>query len=85
MKGYTRLRKQVHSIAFLTSGQLMVWDKDGNQIPDLQLMFSDGQPNPHALKDIADHASKFYLCMFGEWTHEVDKGSFYKITNLRSF
>ena len=64
---------KVHHLVFLTSGQCIIFDKQGNQISDLQVQFSKGETNIPLLKSVAEHAKKFTLCKFREWLQEMDK------------
>jgi hypothetical protein len=77
-----KLLEQIDHLALLTSGQCLVFDKEDQQIVDLQLMFANGETNPYLLKQMALHAKKFTIGKFREWTHELTQTEFMKIANL---
>ena len=72
----------VHHLVFLTSGQCMVFDKKGDQIPDLQAEFTTEKSNVKLLKQIAENAEKVSLGKWGEWIHQMDKEDFMRVTHL---
>ena len=72
----------VHHLCFLTSGQCLIFDKEGKQIGDLQAEFTSGETNTWLLKLVAEHAEKFTLGKFREWMQEVSKEDFLVLTNL---
>jgi len=76
------LLEQVHHLCFLTSGQCLIFDKEGAQIGDLQAEFTSGETNRWLLKQIAEHAEKFTLGKFREWIQEMNKEDFMRITHL---
>ena len=76
------LLEKVYHLFFLTSGQCIIFDKDGNQITELQAEFASGESNIWLLKQIAGHAERFSIVKFPDWSHELDKEEFYRITNL---
>lgn len=63
-------------LVFLTSGQCLIFDKEGKQIDDLQAEFTNGETNTPLLKLVAEHAEKFTLAKFREWMQEMDKEDF---------
>jgi|SRR5690554_1640156 len=77
-----KLLGTVHHLCFLTSGQCLIFDKEGKQIPDLQAEFTSGETNTWLLKLVAEHAEKFTLCKFREWSQEMDKEGFIRVTHL---
>lgn len=74
---------QVHHLVFLTSGQCLIFDKEGVQIGDLQGEFTSGETNRWLLKQVAEHAEKFTLGKFREWMQEMNKEDFMRITHLQ--
>ena len=72
----------VHHLCFLTSGQCLIFDKEGEQIGDLQAEFTNGETNKWLLKLVAEHAEKFTLGKFREWMQEMDKEDFIRVTHL---
>ena len=74
----------VYHLVFLTSGQCLIFDKEGNQIDDLQAEFTSGETNIPLLKLVAEHAKKFTLGKFREWMQEMDKEDFLRVTHLHN-
>ena len=74
----------VYHLVFLTSGQCLIFDKEGNQIDDLQAEFTSGETNTPLLKLVAEHAKKFTLGKFREWMQEMDKEDFLRVTHLHN-
>jgi hypothetical protein len=72
----------VHHLCFLTSGQCLIFDKEGKQISDLQAEFVNGETNILLLKLVAEYAEKFTLGKFREWMQEMDKEDFLRVTHL---
>lgn len=72
----------VHHLCFLTSGQCLIFDKQGKQIGDLQGEFTSGETNIWLLKLMAEHAENFTLGKFGKWMQEMEKEDFLRITHL---
>jgi len=72
----------VHHLVFFTSGQCLIFDKEGEQIGDLQAEFTSGETNVWLLKQVAEHAEKFTLAKFREWVREMDKEDFLRVTHL---
>lgn len=85
-KKLNKLLSKVKQIIFLTSGQLMVWDKDENQIDELQAEFTDlSKPvNRILMKRIADKSKHFSIMKWGHggWIHELTKDEFYRLTGI---
>lgn len=76
------LLDKVYQLFYLTSGQCMIYDKDGYQISELQAEFANGESNIWLLKQIAGHAEKLYIAKVWEWAKELDKDEFFRVTNL---
>ena len=76
---------KVHHLVFFSSGQCFIFDKEGNQITELQVPFLNGEINIPLLKVIAENAEKFTLAKFREWKQDLDKEDFFRFTNLNCF
>lgn len=81
-KKFNNLLKNVYHICFFVSGQCMIFDRNDDQIVELQVLFTSGESNPHLLKQIAEHAEKFTISKFRHWVAELDKEEFFNLTNL---
>ncbi len=73
----------VNELVYLTSGQCLIFDKDGNQISELQKeLCKPKHGNIELLKKVANNAEKFTIGKFREWMQEVSKEDFLVLTNL---
>lgn len=72
-----------HSIIMLTSGQAMVFNDQGDQIPELQQVFKQGEINRDSLREIASQSEEFALY---QWKSGIglslSKEEFFKIFGL---
>lgn len=74
---------RVHQIAYMTSGQCLIFDVEGNQIPELQKELTKPRNgNIELLKQVAEKASMFSIGKFREWEKELSKEDFFVLTNL---
>ena len=81
-KLYTLL-DNVHELVYLTSGQCLIFDKDGKQIPELQSkLCKPKHGNIGLLKKVANSSKKFTIGKFREWMQEISKEDFFVLTNL---
>jgi len=70
-------------LVYFTSGQCLIFDKEGNQIPELQAeLCKPKHGNIELLKKVANKAEKFTIGKFREWMQEVSKEDFLVLTNL---
>jgi hypothetical protein len=76
------LLKRVDHIVFLVSGQCFVFDKNREQIPELQLYFTEGKQNIKMLRRIANNANSFTVGKWKEWFFDLTKEEFFSLTNL---
>ena len=77
-----KLLQRVDHVTFLTSGQCFVFDKNREQIPELQLYFIEGKQNIKMLRMIADNANNFTVGKWKEWFFDLTKEEFFSLTNL---
>lgn len=64
---------QAHEMALFTSGQVMVWDKDGNQIRQLQIEFNPGNKKRELLSQVIENCEVFNISCFREWNKKLSK------------
>ena len=76
--------KKAKQISYLTSGQCLIFDEFGQQIPELQIHFSNGQKNQFIFELVAHACEKFSIGKFREWMQEVDKEDFLTLTRLKN-
>jgi len=82
---YDDLIKQVHTLAYLVGGSVLVWDCNDNQIIELQQVFIFERTfNYSLLKRIAENAQKIYIGKWREWTVNITFDDFMEITNIRT-
>lgn len=70
-------------ITVLTSGQVMVWDKDDVQIPEWQLVFKAGEANHELLQILASQCEKFSIGHWGQWRQMLTKEEFFGLLHLK--
>ncbi len=74
--------EKVKQVFFLTSGQALFFDKEGNQVSELQSLFASGQENKKILLEICEHAEKFTIGQWRVWTQELSKQDFIRLLHL---
>lgn len=76
------LLDKVCHLIFLTSGQCIIFDKNEEQISELQAEFTSGETNKWLLKQVAEHAGAFTIGKFRGWMQDINKEDFLRITHL---
>lgn len=64
---------EVKDVILWSNGMVMVLNKCGDQIPELQGRYLDRR---EAILDAADRHTKFYLSKWSDWQHEITREEF---------
>lgn len=74
--------KKAHNLVYFTSNQALIFDKEGNQIRELQSFFANGEPNRKLLLQIAENCEVLSIGKWCEWQQELSKEDFIKLLHL---
>lgn len=77
-----KIIKKAHNLIYLTSNQALIFDKEGNQITELQSIFANGEPNRKLLLQIAENCEVLSIGKWREWQQELSKEDFIKLLHL---
>lgn len=90
MENLDKYIKQAHHLTYLTSGQCLIFNKEGKQISELQTYFTEpfkirSKEELILLHKITNNCQEFTVGKFREWMEIIDKEEFLSLTNLNYF
>lgn len=81
-KNINKKIEEAHKIILMTSGQCLIFNEKGEQIPELQSFFSKGHKNVATLKKISENCKEHSIAKFRGFIQDLTKEEFLTITNL---
>lgn len=73
---------RAYKVTYLVSNQALIWDKQGEQIPELQKLFKPNKPKRKLLLRVAESCMEHTIGAWPEWFQSVTKEEFISLLHL---
>lgn len=75
---------KAYSIYLFTNRNMMIFDREGNQLPEEQGMVSCYNLNREGLAPVIDQAEEFFIAKWRDWTMRISKKELQYLLGMRT-